>query len=138
VSSLILIEPIVYGAAYVDYLYRKQRIKDLMTRGSSGPLADEGYENIEGYKTNLKLIEQIRDFDLRDLAEKCPITSSVFVVQISRLSGIRREIVNFGQALESSAKEVSVENVEAPIFWERIAIADYTLLIEKVLGWCCD
>lgn len=137
VSRLVLIEPIVDGAAYIDYLYRKQRIKDLMTGGSSDELRDEGYQNVEGYKTSVRLIGQIRDLDLLDVAGKHPVTSSVFIAQVSRRSAVRREIVNLARALKSSAREVLVENVEAPMFWERIPIADYTELVEKVLGWCC-
>ena len=70
VQKLVLLEPIVNGAQYVDYLYRKQHIKDLMTGKSVAIPQDNGYVNIEGYKTNIHLIEQIENLDLIETAKE--------------------------------------------------------------------
>ena len=136
VRNLVLLEPIVNGAKYVDYLYRKQHIKDLMTGGSAGKLRDEGYVNLEGYKTNVRFIEQIKSLDFVETAGKCTVGSEIFIVQISNRSRIDPEIANLARLLESPSRKVLVENVELPVFWERVPSTDYARLTHKVLEWC--
>jgi hypothetical protein len=134
--NLVLLEPVVEGRAYVDYLRRKQHIKDLMTGESSVPPEDKGYENLEGYKTSVKLMEQLESFDLIELACEYVIENSICIAQISKQSKIHPEIASLAKLLEGSANKVVVENVEVPMFWERIGSSDYTKLTEKVLEWC--
>ena len=138
VRKLVLLEPIVNGAQYTDYLYRKQHIKDLMTGKSAGIPRDNGYVNIEGYKTNIHFLEQIKNIDLIDMAKENLKENSVLVVQISNHTKIDPEIAGLAKRLEDSAKRINFENVEMPIFWERLPCADYTKLTEKILRWCCD
>ncbi|MHC4388175.1 MAG: serine aminopeptidase domain-containing protein, partial [Planctomycetota bacterium] len=64
IQTVVLVAPIVVGSEYVDYLYRKQHIKDVLTGRSTAELGDVGYENFEGYKTSVEFIEQIRRFSL--------------------------------------------------------------------------
>lgn len=136
VRKLILVEPIVGGAGYIDYLYRKQHIKDLMTGDPAARLDDNGYKNIEGYKTNIRLIEQIRGLHLIETARERSIKSSVFIAQISKESKINTQIADLATLLKSSAEQVLVENIELPQFWERIPIADYHKLTGRILEWC--
>lgn len=138
VKSLVLLEPIVDGAEYVDYLYRKQHIKDLMTGKHFVELQDKSYVNFEGYKTSIKFIEQIRSFHLVKMAREYVVEGSVLIVQVSNQSKVDRKIVSLARSLESSARQVFVQNVQLPVFWERIPSADYAELTRKVLGWCRD
>lgn len=136
VRNLVLLEPIVDGAEYVDYLYRKQRIKDLMTGKDFAELQDKGYVNFEGYKTSIKFIEQIKNFHQVKMAREYAVENSIFIVQISKRSKFAPKIASLTKLLESSARQVFVENAEVPMFWERIPSTDYTELTGKVLGWC--
>jgi len=135
-GKLILVEPIIDGAEYIDYLYRKQHIKDLMTGDPTARLDDNGYKNIEGYKTNIRLIEQIRGLNLIETAREQSIKSSVFIAQISKQSKINTQIADLATLLKSSAEKVLVENIEFAQFWERIPIADYHKLTSRILEWC--
>ena len=136
VRKLVLVEPIAGGAEYIDYLYRKQHIKDLMTGDPTARLEDNGYKNIEGYKTNIRLIEQIRGLNLIETAREQLIKSSVFIAQISKQSKVNTQIADLATLLKSSAEKVLVENIELPPFWERIPIADYHKLTGSILEWC--
>ena len=49
INKLVLIEPILDGAAYINHLYRKQHLKDIMT-GCLNLGQEDGFRNIEGYK----------------------------------------------------------------------------------------
>jgi pimeloyl-ACP methyl ester carboxylesterase len=136
VRNLVLLEPIIDGTEYVDYLRRKQHIKNIMTGKSAGELQDNGYDNIEGYKTSLRLIDQIADLNLLKMAREYALGNSVFVVHISSLAQVDPGIVALGRLIESAAEKVLVENVEMPLFWERIPSTDYSKLTQKVLRWC--
>ncbi len=137
VRKLVLLEPVINGAQYVDYLHRKQHIKDLITGKSVGTLRDNGYINIEGYKTNIRFIEQIENLDMIETAKKHPAGSSVLIVQISNNLKVDPEIAGLAKRLQRTSKQTRVENMEMPIFWERLPCADYTKLTEIVLRGCC-
>jgi hypothetical protein len=138
VQKLVLLEPIVNGAQYVDYLYRKQHIKDLMTGKSAGTPRDNGYVNIEGYKTNVHFLEQIKNIDLIETAKENIGEKPILIVRISNHSKIDPEIAGLAKRLEGSSKQTHFESVNIPIFWERLPCADYTKLTERILRWCCD
>jgi hypothetical protein len=138
VQKLVLLEPIVNGARYVDYLYRKQHIKDLMTGKSADCLCDNGYVNIEGYKTSASFIEQIENLDMVETAKENLAGSSVLIVQISNHSKIDPEIAILAKKLEGLAKQTHFENMQMPIFWERIPSADYSKLTQMILRWSRD
>ncbi len=136
VTNLVLLEPIIDGSKYVDYLYRKQHIKDLMTGKPAIQPDDNGYINIEGYKTNRRLIEQIKNLDLLKKVPKKTVDTSVLIVQIPKQSQIRPEITCLAEQLISTIKQMYIDNIDLPTFWERIPISDYSKLIKKILRWC--
>jgi len=136
VKNLILMEPVTEGAKYVDYLFRKQGIKDLITGKLSPSMREDGYKNLEGYKTSIKFIEQIKNLYLVEMAKRCRLKNSVLVVQISNRLKINPETASLWKQLESSAKKASLENVKLPTFWERMPNPDYSELMGKVLRWC--
>jgi alpha/beta superfamily hydrolase len=133
VRNLVLLAPILNGAQYVDYLCRKQRIKDLMTGAPDAQPADRRYRNLEGYKTSVKFLEQISTINLLEMAAECPLRSSVFVAQISNQLVLDPKIVAFAESLKGSAEQVLVENFDLPMFWERIPSADNAKLTQSVL-----
>lgn len=137
VSSLVLLEPVIDGARYVEYLYRRQHIKDLMTGKVSAEQGDRGYANLEGYKTSIRFTEQIKEVSLIEMARRYRMRNSVYIVQISNGLKISSEITSLAKLVECSARQVVVENIELPMFWERIPDTDCTKLTEKVLRWCC-
>ncbi|HUT31197.1 MAG TPA: hypothetical protein VMX13_15485 [Sedimentisphaerales bacterium] len=138
VQTLVLLEPVVDGARYVDYLRRKQHIKNVLTGESSDALREEGYENIEGYKTSWKFLEEIRKFNLVKEAQDRPPNNRVFIAQVSNGKKVGPEIARLADVLQRSAKKLSVENIKLPVFWERIPSTDYSKLTTKILRWCSD
>jgi pimeloyl-ACP methyl ester carboxylesterase len=136
VRRLVLLEPVVDGAGYVDYLRRRQHIKDVLTGETPDALREQGYENIEGYKTSRKFLEEICRFNLVKEAQDRQPENSVFVVEVSNGSKVGPEIARLAGVLQDTAKKLSVENVELPVFWERIPSTDYSRLTTKILRWC--
>jgi len=136
IEVLVLIEPIIIGSSYVDFLRRKQRIKDLITGLSGEELVDDGFENIEGYKTSRKFIRQLQGFNLLETAERYGLKNPVYIVRLSGLAGTDAETHRLAEILRRSAADVTVENIEMPPFWERISGTDYSALTGKILRWC--
>jgi pimeloyl-ACP methyl ester carboxylesterase len=137
-AKAVLIAPIINGRAYVDYLRRKQRIKDLMTRLSEHELDDEGFENLEGYKTGVKFVERLQSLDLFDLARGYRLDNFLYIAQVSGREKADDDLVRLAEMLDGVVRRVCVERVNTPMFWERIPTADYRELTTKVLRWCCE
>lgn len=138
VKKLVLLEPIVDGATHVDYLYRKQHIKDLMTGESADKFRENGFVNIEGYKTSARFLDQIKNINLAMTVKENPPTSPVLIIQISNHTKFDPEILSLAGLLESSDIQTKLENINIPIFWERIPISDYSELKDAILRWCRD
>jgi pimeloyl-ACP methyl ester carboxylesterase len=138
IKTVVLVAPIVVGSEYVDYLYRKQHIKDVLTGRSTSELGDVGYENFEGYKTSVEFIEQIRRFSLFEEAAQYEVSSLVSIIEISNSSSTDPQIADLARLVSSTTKRISVKNVRVPIFWERLPEADYSELTRKILESCRD
>ena len=136
VETAVLIEPVVYGKRYTEYLFRKQHLKDVMTGNASELLPEEGFYNLEGYKTSSKFIEQIMQIQLTETAESVKIGNAVSIVQISASSKVNTEYALLAERLKKSGIEASVKIFNMPVFWERIPDTDYSVLTEKIAEWC--
>ncbi len=135
VNTLIMIEPVVNGCAYVDYLFRKQHLKDMMTGNESIFSHEDGFLNLEGYKTNNIFIEQIRQLDLFKTKNQIK-ADNAFVVQISASEKICPEYNLLAEHLRKNTIYTCVETFNLPVFWERIPDGNYTAACEKILEWC--
>ena len=136
IPTLILVEPVIDGAEYVHFLRRKQHIKNVMTAESSDTLDEEGCENIEGYRTSSKFVEQMMHFDLREEASQRAPLAGIFIAHISSRPKISPQIAALTELLKRSGSKVSVENAKLPVFWQRIPSTDYGVLTRKILRWC--
>lgn len=136
IQSLILIEPIVVGQNYARYLFRKQHLKDIMTGKNSQLTDDNGFCNLEGYKTNNKFIDQIKEIQLTESAEKIKSDMTVHIVQISTSPRINPEYTQLTERLKKAAIPAFVEAFNLPAFWERIPDEDYSTLTGKIIQLC--
>jgi len=135
-ATLVLLEPIVKGSEYLEYLRRKQRIKDMMTGLDAAELAQEGFENIEGYKTSVRFIGELKSLDMARLVRGNMVGERVYLVGAGKGPSVDGELKRLGDAIGEAGNAVVVENMSMPIFWERIGRADYGQVTEKVLRWC--
>ena len=135
VHALILIAPVVNGQSYAEYLFRKQRLKDMMTGNASESVHQDGFCNLEGYKTNSAFIEQVRQLHLNKAANRIKV-DTVFVIQISASSRIDSEYDLLAEHLKKSGTQACVEVFTLPVFWERIPDGDYSIVTEKIVEWC--
>lgn len=117
ISGIVLINPVCDLNNYVQYLKRKQRIKDIMT-GHKGEDQEEGcYINIEGYKTQKRFIEQLESYGEVTFKEKFPFPVNV---------------ITNGDCDKMNI-QVKTKVMKYAPFWERIPAQDYTRLIDLIL-----
>lgn len=135
VQTLILIEPVVNGQNYAEYLFRKQHLKNMMTGNGSESAGEEGFCNLEGYKTNNKFIEQIRQLHLNKAANRIKV-DAVFIIQISASSKINFEYDLLAEHLKKSGIRACIEVFNLPVFWERIPDGNYSAVTGKIVEWC--
>ena len=135
VHALILIEPVVNGQSYTEYLFRKQHLKNMMTGNCSESAHQDGFFNLEGYKTNNKFIEQIRQLRLDKDTDRIKV-DAVFITQISASSRINPEYDLLAEHLKKNGISASVEVFNLPVFWERIPDGDYSVTTEQIVEWC--
>jgi len=135
VKNLVLVEPIIIGADYVDYLRRKQHIKDLMTAGSFAELNEKAFENIEGFKTSTRFIKQIQKINLLEQPKNTVLKTRILVIQISNRSGPAYILEHFVKSLIKITTKVSIQIVNAPVFWERLPNADYNKITKRISKW---
>lgn len=138
VRNLVLVEPIIDGAEYVDYLYRKQHVKDLMTGRPSCSVCDDGFKNLEGYKTSINFVEQLKNFSLIAMAKDFSVENPVSIFQISNLSKPNPKIASLAKSLRDGNRKVLVESVKSTVFWERVPDTHYFELTQKIMDRCCD
>ena len=138
IKRLILVEPIIQGLDYIDYLFRKQHIKDLLTGLPSESLSTDSFCNIEGYKTNTRLLEQIRGLSLTKIAKDCTVTEAIRIVQVSNHLRVNSQFAGLAESLQKVGQTTLVEHLNISPFWERIPLADYTQAATKIWEWCRD
>ena len=136
IKKIIMIEPIISGQEYVDYIYRKQNIKDVMTGFSSSTLNDDGFENIEGYKTNIKLINAIKESSIIEQIQTPRPSDSITIFHISNSTNLPKDIRNLKDMLDACTIQNTIEIIKLPMFWERIPETDYNILVSRILEMC--
>jgi hypothetical protein len=135
VHSLVMIEPVINGRGYAEYLFRKQRLKDMMTGNGSNFSQEDGFINLEGFKTSAVFLEQIRQINLFEMQNQIKI-KSVFIMQISTSGKVCSEYGLFAGDFRKYGNSACVEVFNLPAFWERIPDGDYTAANEKILELC--
>ena len=138
VKRIVLISPIVDGSAYVNYFRRKQQIKDLMTGPVNTSSGKAAYENIEGYKTSSRFIDELIRFNPLSLTDRFTSSAKAYIIHIQNHTTVAKERDCLVAFLGPSSRETIVINKKMPSFWERICFSDYTSLTDTVLGCCRD
>jgi len=136
VQTLVLIEPIVNGQGYAEYLFRKQHLKNMMTGNQSEFAEEDAFCNLEGYKTSNLFIEQIKQIQLVETAEKIQSGTIVYIIQTSASSKIKSEYALLADYLKKSGIQTFIEIFNLPVFWERIPDGDYSVVTKKIVEWC--
>ena len=135
-AGLVLIEPILDGAAYFDTLMKRKRVRGMMTAGKDQSGAAEHGEDVidlDGYAVRPRTLEELRD--LRIGGDEAAFCGRVRIVQVSFSEKLQQGTLAARDAYGAGGAEVSVEALVMPPFWSRIDITDTTSLQEAVAAW---
>ncbi len=135
-GTLVMIEPVLDGKAFLNHMFRKQRLKDAIS--GSPPANDEGFTNIEGYKTNNAFLEQVRNFDFSKATEGLARIERICFVLISKQAQEDEKLCCLQESLRDRSVMVDCLNLDIPPFWERIPIANHTQAARSIVDLCCD
>jgi len=135
VHSFVMIEPVINGRSYTEYLFRKQHLKDMMTGNGSNFSQEDGFINLEGFKTSAVFLEQIRRINLFEILKQIKV-KSVFIMQLSASGRVCSEYKVFADSLQKQSIPTKTEVFNLPAFWERIPDGDYTAANQRILEWC--
>lgn len=138
VKKLIMISPVINGSNYIEYLIRKQKIKNIMTDNIENSPSDH-FINIEGYKTSQLLLEQIKKinptkYDLDSTNQK----NSISILNTINSMTNNTEISEFVESLQKKGFKANSKSIEFPPIWERIGHKDCTPLADSVMELCYD
>ncbi|MBC8482001.1 MAG: hypothetical protein H8D47_04970 [Planctomycetes bacterium] len=137
-QTLVLIEPVINGEEYINFLLRKQRLKDAITGNKTDFSEDNDFLNIEGYKTSTILLEQIGKLNLTEKIQNLTIKKNIRIVQISRSKKIKDKLAEFANAIQKKDINISIETFDLPLFWERLPSNNYSPLTKQITEWCCE
>jgi pimeloyl-ACP methyl ester carboxylesterase len=138
VINIVLIEPIIDGCKYIDYLRRKQHLKNLMTNTPDIDNEDNGFRNFEGYKTNAELIIQLKNFSLINIASQTIAKIPLSLIQVSNNAKPDHHMSLLIETLKKSGTNPIFESFKLNCFWERIPDYDYSDLTNTILNLCSN
>lgn len=145
VSSLILVEPVPEGAAYLDDLIRRRAIRSMMsgTNASTEETSPEEAWNagqcvdFGGYPVNPQLAEELRDRRLSATIEALPpaLPTALFRVAASqRLSGPWTSLFETVNARPAGTAEILRDKP----FWGQIEYYESDIVPDRVLQWLTE
>ena len=134
VAGLTLIEPILDGSAYIDYLMRKQELKDALT-GNTPKNSATPYVNLEGYKTHPTLLSSLSSLRLPDL--NCPDDAGV-PVHLIHVALNDKHLGAYQELIERwrSKNHPTLDYFCLSPFWERIPNVVYSQITERIHAYC--
>ena len=144
IRAIVLWEPILAGKQYMETLWRKKLIKEMMTsgrgrtsfEGARAEIARAGFIDLDGWDLGGKMIDELVAIDIGKPAPPCP--ASVLAVQIAFNGKVSRELDSFAQALRAGGASVEVKGVRERTIWDRIDIVPATELIESTVKWLTE
>jgi alpha/beta superfamily hydrolase len=133
-SRLVLVEPVVDGAAYVRELERQRAIRRMLTRGSGARAAEgeEGPFDLDGLALGRGFLGELARLDLVERARVLAAKASprALVLQVGAPKALRRELASLAQALGGAA---SAEAVVAEPFWLQTDYVDPAPAVERIV-----
>jgi pimeloyl-ACP methyl ester carboxylesterase len=135
-EALVLVEPVVSGARYVRELERQQRIRSMLTKGSSDQSTrDEGGPtDMDGLALDRSFLTGVGEIDLiksaRELAAKG--TPWSLVLQVGARKAARKELAEVVAELGEGA---SLEVVVAEPFWLQTGYVDPAPAVGRIAAF---
>jgi uncharacterized protein len=141
VRALILWEPVLSGRRYVEALWRKKLIKDMMTSGrgritfdqARAEIARIGFIDLDGWDLGAPMLDELVALDLTQAPTPCTVPT--LAVQIAFNAKVSAELTDFAASEHLAGAAIDVIGIRERPIWDRIDIVPATELITRSLDW---
>jgi len=134
-GPIVLWEPVLSGKQYIEALWRKKLIKDMMTAGRGKTSFEEetrkldanGFIDLDGWDIGRNMVDELPALDLGTVAAPSP--AGMLAVQITFNGKVGRELTAFAQAERAAGSKVELVGIRERPIWDRIDIVPANELI---------
>lgn len=142
--SMVLWEPILSGRQYMETLWRKKLIKEMMTSGRGRTSFDAarseiertGYIDLDGWDLGARMMDELIAVDIRRSGPPCPCRT--LAVQIAFNGKVSKELEDFARTTREAGGKVEPRGIRERAIWDRIDIVPATELIESTVSWLSE
>ncbi|MBA4387919.1 MAG: hypothetical protein C0404_08050 [Verrucomicrobia bacterium] len=140
-ERLVLLEPILSGAEYLDQEFRKSLIKEMMTSGSGTRTGESVHDDLlqgktvdfDGFPVSPVLYRDMAALDVSRHEAASP--RKVLVVNVTSLDHLSPKLLKLCSSLKSHGSDVQASVVSEPPFWNLVDIVDSSNLIKTTTDW---
>ncbi|MCD4650300.1 MAG: alpha/beta hydrolase [Candidatus Cloacimonetes bacterium] len=143
-DAIVLWEPILSGRKYVDILWRRKLIKEMITAGKGrtsfeaarAELEQTGFIDLDGWALGKTLLDELIELDISTPIQPvppCPVRT--LTVQIAFNAKVSGELNTFADAVRAADGSVDVAGIRERPIWDRIDIVPATELITTTINW---
>ena len=138
---LVLWEPILSGAKYVDEILRRRMIKEMMTTGKKATGRDavlaqieaDGFLDLDGLAIGRKLIEDISALDAKALA--ATFTGKALLVQIAFNAKVSPALEDLAATMRAAGAQAETRGIKEQVLWDRVELVEAKELIAATADW---
>lgn len=139
--DLVLWEPVIDGAKYVDEILRRRMIKEMMTTGRKATgreqvlkqLEADGFLDLDGHALGRALIEEVSALDAGALAEN--FTGRALCVQIAFNAKVSAALEALARKMSAAGADVKTLGIREQVLWDRVELVEAAELIETTADW---
>ncbi len=140
-AAVVLWEPILSGAKYVDEILRRRMIKEMMTTGKKATGRDavlaqiqaDGFLDLDGLAIGKKLIEGISSLDAKALAGR--FAGRALLVQIAFNAKVSPALEELAATLRAAGAKAEAVGVKEQVIWDRVERVEAKELITATVDW---
>jgi exosortase A-associated hydrolase 2 len=137
-AGLVLIEPIMGGAAYFGRELRRRLVRRMMTDGRAEEAAEPAEDellDLDGFAVRPATYRELRALGIR--AGQVAFAGPVLVVQVHFKEGPKPELEAACNAYRQAGAPVAFRRLVLPPFWNRIEVILAPELDAAVTSWLC-
>jgi uncharacterized protein len=141
---LLLWEPILSGAKYIDEILRRRMIKEMMTTGRKATGRDavlaeidsDGFLDLDGLAVGRQLLTDIGSLDANALAGA--FTGRALLVQIAFNAKVSAALESLAAALRAAGATAETRGIKEQVIWDRVELVEAKELIAATAAWISE
>ena len=141
---LVLWEPILSGAKYIDEILRRRMIKEMMTTGKKATGRDavlaqieaDGFLDLDGLAIGKTLLSDISALDAKTLAAR--FSGRALLVQIAFNARVSPALEELASTMRAAGAKAEAVGVKEQVIWDRVELVEAKELIATTVDWIAN